>query len=123
MRRSLPVEFTGLRQQVPDGAGRRPEEVLFKRPRATPRVGCVRREFQIKERDQEPVQQVQACTVCRGLGRGKSGFHRAVFDAYEELAAAYPQRIIAVDGERDPGVIAEEIWTIVSDRQSKDGAA
>ena len=50
-------------------------------------------------------------------------FHRAVFDAYEELASAYPLRIVAVDGERDPGVIAEEIWTIVSDRLSKDGAA
>ena len=52
-----------------------------------------------------------------------TGFHRAVFDAYEELAAAYPQRIVAVDGERDPGVVAADIWAIVSDRLGKDGAA
>ena len=43
-------------------------------------------------------------------------FHTAVFAAYEALAAAHPERIVAIDGERQPAAIAEDIWAIVSER-------
>jgi dTMP kinase len=43
-------------------------------------------------------------------------FHQAVFEAYERLAAAHPERIVVVDGERSEPEIADEIWRIVMDR-------
>jgi len=43
-------------------------------------------------------------------------FHQCVFEAYEALAAAYPERIVAVDGERAEGLIARDIWRIVMEK-------
>lgn len=43
-------------------------------------------------------------------------FHERVFEAYEALAAAHPERIVAVDGERSEAAIAQDIWRIVMER-------
>jgi dTMP kinase len=40
-------------------------------------------------------------------------FHRRVFDAYEALAAAEPERVVTIDGNRPPQDVAESIWAIV----------
>ncbi len=44
------------------------------------------------------------------------GFHQRVFEAYEELAAAHPERIVTMDGEREEEAIAAEIWNVVRER-------
>lgn len=46
-------------------------------------------------------------------------FHRRVFEAYEELAATEPHRIVTVDGNRDSDTVAHDIWKIVIDRYSQ----
>jgi dTMP kinase len=43
------------------------------------------------------------------IEREGEGFHAAVDDAYRQLAAAYPERIVALDGTRPPAELAEEI--------------
>jgi dTMP kinase len=43
------------------------------------------------------------------IEREGEGFQRTVDRAYRELATMFPQRITAVDGERPPDEIAEEI--------------
>lgn len=43
-------------------------------------------------------------------------FHARVYEAYEQLAAQYPGRIVTVDGERDEAVIADDIWRLVAAR-------
>ena len=43
-------------------------------------------------------------------------FHLRVYDAYEALAAAHPERIVPVNGERGEGSVADDIWRIVMER-------
>ncbi len=43
-------------------------------------------------------------------------FHGRVFEAYERLAAAHPERIVAVDGERSERSVADDIWKILMER-------
>ncbi|MCX6610837.1 MAG: dTMP kinase [Acidobacteria bacterium] len=43
-------------------------------------------------------------------------FHLRVYEAYEALAAAHPERIVAVNGERGEGSVADDIWRIVMER-------
>ena len=43
------------------------------------------------------------------LEREGAAFHERVAAAYRELAHLYPERIVAFDGARDPGVLAREI--------------
>jgi dTMP kinase len=45
-----------------------------------------------------------------------TAFHQLVFDTYEKLALAEPQRIVTVDGDRPEAIVAEEVWRIVSER-------
>lgn len=45
-----------------------------------------------------------------------AGFHQRVFEAYEALAAAEPDRIVTVDGERAAEAVAADIWAIVKGR-------
>ncbi len=45
-----------------------------------------------------------------------AAFHVRVYQAYEALAAAHPERIVAVNGERGEGSIAEDIWQILMER-------
>lgn len=47
-------------------------------------------------------------------------FHQAVFEAYEELAARYPERIVTVDGERPEPEVTADIWRIVTERRLRD---
>ncbi|WP_031497399.1 dTMP kinase [Bryobacter aggregatus] len=46
------------------------------------------------------------------------GFHARVYEAYEALAAAYPTRMVAIDGDREASLIAGDIWRIVNERWS-----
>jgi dTMP kinase len=41
------------------------------------------------------------------------GFHRKVRDAYLQLAADEPKRVKVIDGGRDEGMVAEDIWRVV----------
>jgi dTMP kinase len=43
------------------------------------------------------------------IEREDDDFQARVAEAYEELAAAFPQRIVALDGTRPPAELAEEI--------------
>ena len=43
------------------------------------------------------------------IEREDDAFRARVADAYQELAAAFPQRIAALDGTRPPDELAEEI--------------
>ncbi len=43
-------------------------------------------------------------------------FHLRVFEAYEALAAAHPERFVSVNGERGEATIANDIWRIVMER-------
>jgi len=45
-----------------------------------------------------------------------AAFHHLVFEAYEAIAEANPQRIVTIDGERSEAVIAADIWSIVMER-------
>lgn len=45
-------------------------------------------------------------------------FHLRVFEAYEQLAARYPERIQVIDGERGEATIAADIWRIFESRWS-----
>ena len=45
-----------------------------------------------------------------------AAFHQSVFEAYEQLAATEPGRIVVVDGERAEEAIAGDIWRIVMER-------
>jgi dTMP kinase len=43
-------------------------------------------------------------------------FHRRVREAYAELAAAEPQRIVVMDGRRDVATLAKALWDVVAVR-------
>lgn len=45
-----------------------------------------------------------------------SAFHARVTAAFEEIAAANPDRVVRVDGEGDAATVADRIWAIVSPR-------
>jgi dTMP kinase len=41
-------------------------------------------------------------------------FHRRVREAYRQLAADEPARVRLIDGARDPGEVASDVWSAVS---------
>jgi dTMP kinase len=43
-------------------------------------------------------------------------FYERVREAYRELAAREPNRIVLIDGSRDPDEIENEIWKMLSSR-------
>ena len=45
-----------------------------------------------------------------------AGFQRAVAEAYEELAARHPDRIVPVDGEGTPEAVHERVMAVVRER-------
>jgi dTMP kinase len=51
-----------------------------------------------------------------------AAFHLAVFEAYEALAKAEPQRIVTIDGNRPAEVVAADIWNCVSQRWAQRAA-
>jgi dTMP kinase len=95
--RGLGVELV---QQLHEIAcrGTEPELTLYLRVR--PQTSAARRQLQSKDR----------------LEAEGPGFHQRVFEAYENLAGQYPERIVTVEGERDEDAIAEEIWALLRDR-------
>ncbi|HEX2128837.1 MAG TPA: dTMP kinase [Solirubrobacterales bacterium] len=44
-------------------------------------------------------------------------FQRRVAAAYDELARRHPERIVVVDGERDPGAVHERVMEAVRERR------
>ena len=43
-------------------------------------------------------------------------FYERVREAYRELAAREPNRVVLIDGSRDAAEIEKEIWEIISSR-------
>ncbi len=68
----------------------------------SPRVGAARRTERAADR----------------MEQAGEAFLERVDAAYRVLAAAEPERIMLVDGEADPGVIAERIWADLAPRLS-----
>lgn len=91
----------GLVRQLHAVACRGTEPDLTIYLRISPETGAARLRMQRKDR-----------LEAEGLA-----FQQRVFAAYEELASAEPQRIVAVNGERLPALIAEEIHHLVEQRR------
>jgi dTMP kinase len=87
-------------RQLHSIACRRTEPTLTLYVRVSPAVSAARLSSQAKDR----------------LENESSAFHHLVFEAYEALAAAEPERIVTIDGERSPSEVAESIWAIVKQR-------
>lgn len=71
--------------------------------RVTPEVSAARRRNTAKDR----------------LEAEAADFHRRVFDAYEELAATEPQRIVTIDGDRPTEIVAQDIFKLVLERYTQ----
>jgi dTMP kinase len=50
-------------------------------------------------------------------------FHQIVFQTYESLAAAFPDRIVCVDGQAAPELIHEQIWSQLKQRWQERSSA
>jgi dTMP kinase len=57
----------------------------------------------------DPEAAVQRRSTSDRIEREGEAFHRAVDEAYRSLAEMFPQRIMTVDGNRAPELVAEEI--------------
>ena len=57
----------------------------------------------------DPEVAVQRSSPSDRIEREGEEFHRKVDEAYRSLAEMFPERITTVDGNRDPGTVAEEI--------------
>lgn len=81
--------------------GTEPELTIY--VRVSPEVSAQRMSSQSKDR----------------LENEGAAFHQRVFAAYEALAAAEPERIVGVDGNRPPAMVAADIWSIVEKAWAK----
>lgn len=71
--------------------------------RVTPEVSAARRKNTVKDR----------------LEAEAAEFHRRVFDAYEQLAASEPQRIVTINGDRPTEIVAHDIFKVVLERYTQ----
>lgn len=50
-------------------------------------------------------------------------FHQELREAYQQIAAAEPQRCVLIDAAAEPGIVAANIWATLRDRFFTAGAA